>query len=194
MWLEEKKEKQTRQSVLRRKDTYALPARRPLRPQSRWSFSSLQHAWEENSEEPKVLIKVFPMLVIECSILESLIGRDLVQSGRPLWRWFMSKGWKLMGQCMAQWRMALHGRLCSTRKLRSFSPAGVDWTHGRWGKVRVVLNGDRLLHVVLADVLVHLLNGQWLPVLSRHNSPSWSTVTTWAQVFSLSTSVIRNLL
>lgn len=47
----------------------------------------------------------------------------------------------------------------------SFSPAGVDRAHGRWRKVGVVLNGDCLLHVVLADVLVHLLYGQWLPVL-----------------------------
>lgn len=47
----------------------------------------------------------------------------------------------------------------------SFSPAGVDRAHGRWRKVGVVLNSDRLLHMVLADVLVHLIYSQWLPVL-----------------------------
>lgn len=50
--------------------------------------------------------------------------------------------------------------------------------HGRWGEVGVVLDGDGLLHVVLADVLVHLLHRERLPVLEtsadsfRHAQPT----------------------
>lgn len=47
----------------------------------------------------------------------------------------------------------------------TLSPAGVNRAHGRWRKVGVVLDGDRLLHVVLTDVLVHLLYSERLPVL-----------------------------
>lgn len=47
------------------------------------------------------------------------------------------------------------------------SPAGMNRAHGRWGKVRVVFNGDGLLHMVLADVLIHLLHSQRLPVLKK---------------------------
>lgn len=44
-------------------------------------------------------------------------------------------------------------------------PAGVYGAHGWWGEVGVVLDGDGLLHVVLTDVLVHLVHGQGLSVL-----------------------------
>lgn len=47
------------------------------------------------------------------------------------------------------------------------SPAGMNRAHGRWGKVWVVFNGDGLLHMVLADVLIHLLHSQRLPVLKK---------------------------
>lgn len=53
----------------------------------------------------------------------------------------------------------VHSANCCVR------PAGVDGAHGRWGEVWVVLNGHRLLHVVLADVLIHLLHRQRLAVL-----------------------------
>lgn len=43
----------------------------------------------------------------------------------------------------------------------------MDRAHGRWRKVWVVFNGDCLLNVVLADVLVHLLHSQRLPVLQN---------------------------
>lgn len=49
------------------------------------------------------------------------------------------------------------------------SPAGMNRAHGRWGKVWVVFNGDGLLHMVLADVLIHLLHSQRLPVLKKPN-------------------------
>lgn len=52
------------------------------------------------------------------------------------------------------------------------SPAGVNGAHGRWRKMGVVLNGDSLLHMVLADVLVHLVHRQWLPVL-RNTTMFW---------------------
>lgn len=45
------------------------------------------------------------------------------------------------------------------------SPAWMNRAHGRWRKVRVVFNGDSLLNMVLADVLIHLLHSQRLPVL-----------------------------
>lgn len=56
------------------------------------------------------------------------------------------------------------------RWMVSYSPAGVNGAHGGWRQVGVVLNGDCLLHVVLADVLIHLLHSQWLPVLG--NTPT----------------------
>lgn len=54
-----------------------------------------------------------------------------------------------------------------TEQRGSLLPAGVDGAHCGWRKVRVVLNGNRLLYMVLADVLVHLLYSQRLPVLVR---------------------------
>lgn len=40
--------------------------------------------------------------------------------------------------------------------------------------MRVVLNGDGLLHVVLAYVLVHLFYSQWLPVLGDTTTAWWA--------------------
>ena len=49
----------------------------------------------------------------------------------------------------------------------SFLPARMDRAHGRWRQVGVVLNGDCFLHMVLANVLIHLLYSQWLPILGH---------------------------
>lgn len=67
-----------------------------------------------------------------------------------------------------QW-MAVCVKYCSVHNTLNCSvlPAGVDGAHGGRREVRVVLDGHRLLHVVLADVLIHLLHRQRLPVLVR---------------------------
>lgn len=60
------------------------------------------------------------------------------------------------------------------------SPAGMDRAHGRWRKVWVVFNGDCLLNMVLADVLVHLLHSQRLPVLRNATVPYRLLLNTFA--------------
>lgn len=65
------------------------------------------------------------------------------------------------------------------------SPAGMDRAHGRWRKVWVVFNSDRLLNMVLADVLVHLLHSQRLPVLGNATVPYRLLLNTFTKHASL---------
>lgn len=60
----------------------------------------------------------------------------------------------------------------------------------------MVLNGDRLLHVVLADVLVHLLYGQWLPVLRSTTTARVYSGCVYVSLhaYSLSLPVVKNQL
>ena len=46
-----------------------------------------------------------------------------------------------------------------------YALAGMDRRHGRARQVRVGLHGNRFLGMVLAEIFIHLLHGQWLLVL-----------------------------
>lgn len=49
--------------------------------------------------------------------------------------------------------------------------------HSRWRQVRVILNSDCLLYVILADIFIHLIDGQRLSVLRKSKwHKQWSTV------------------
>lgn len=87
-------------------------------------------------------------------------------SGKSRCSYYIVKG--LTGQWWRHSKFQLYACFdCGEGSWLKSSPAGMNRAHGWWGKVWVVFNGHGLLHMVLADVLIHLLHSQRLPVLKK---------------------------